>query len=62
MEAIQLWKSDNGGWDWKPASSEGGDMPPPANLAVVSPYRYTESMSAWNHSEMGFGDPCKWAS
>lgn len=57
MEAIQLWRSGNGGWDWEPAGAGGAG--PPNNLAVVSPYRYAESMAAWNHSEMGFGDPGK---
>ena len=57
MEAIQLWRSDNGGWDWEPAGPGGSIAKPPSNLVVVSPYRYLESMASWNHSELGFGDP-----
>jgi hypothetical protein len=53
-EAIQLFVSSNGGWDWQP--SDGGQGPP-SNLVALSPYTYEYSRDFFNHSELGFGDP-----
>lgn len=53
-EAIQLFSSSNGGWDWMPVNSGGG---PPGNLLVLSPYTYEYSRDHFNESELGFGDP-----
>lgn len=54
-EALQLWRSDNGGWDWVPADAARAG--PPANLIAVSPYTFEHARDVFNHSEMGFGDP-----
>jgi len=51
-EAIQLWVSTNGGWDWSPAPDAS-----PSNLVAVSPYTYEYFRDSFNSSEMGFGDP-----
>ena len=53
-EAIQLFVSSNGGWDWVASDNSGG---PPGNLVVVSPYTYEYSRDTFNASELGFGDP-----
>ena len=53
-EAIQLFVSSNGGWDWRPSDESLG---PPSNLIAVSPYTYEYSRDHFNHSELGFGDP-----
>ncbi len=50
-EAIQLWRSDNGGWDWVPA--DPGRKGAPANLVAVSPYTYDYAMRHFNNSELG---------
>jgi len=57
-EAIQLWTSSNGGWDWQPAAASGSQGPPGTPLVAVSPYTYEAFKAAFNDSEMGFGDPC----
>ena len=53
-EAIQLWVSSNGGWDWTPSDKSQG---PPTNLVAVSPYTYEAFKALYNDSEMGYGDP-----
>ena len=53
-EAIQLFVSTNGGYDWAPSDGGAG---PPSNLVVVSPYTYEYSRDTFNASELGFGDP-----
>jgi hypothetical protein len=53
-EAIQLFVSSNGGWDWVPSDGSGG---PPGNLVALSPYTYEYSRDHFNASELGFGDP-----
>ena len=53
-EAIQLFVSSNGGWDWVPSDGGAG---PPSNLVVVSPYTYEYARDNFNASELGFGDP-----
>jgi hypothetical protein len=53
-EAIQLFVSTNGGWDWAPSDGGAG---PPSNLVAMSPYTYEYSRDTFNHSELGFGDP-----
>ena len=53
-EAIQLFVSSNGGWDWRPSDGSDG---PPTNLVALSPYTYEYSRDTFNASELGFGDP-----
>jgi hypothetical protein len=54
-EAIQAWRSPDGGWSWEPAGPGGAGAP--GNLVVVSPYTYEYARDNFNRSELGFGDP-----